>query len=165
LEISPEPGQEVLTGRWTATESWKRLEEILRAPVQLHADSNALPARSVVSLQTALEEWEVTPLRALFTAKVRELDALQVRLHLSVVPLAGQYREVLAAHLIAPDRSRTDPGPRSAPAFSLRALNRDTARHLNLLDTRRTQLASTALQMSENAKPPGAAVVAKPERE
>ena len=151
----------VLTERWTAVESWRRLEEILRAPVRVHADSNALPARGATTIQTALAEWDAASLSTLMTAKVRELEALRFRLNFSVVRMADEYRLVLSSHLNELDRSRTEIRRRTEPPFSVRSLNRDTSRKLDVLDNRRRQEAALQ-EAAAGLKPAETPVAVRP---
>jgi hypothetical protein len=148
----------VLTERWNKAESYERLAETLRASVQIHADSNALPRRAAMPLQTALAEWNLPAARALLTAKARDLEALRFRLELSLVRLADEYRMVLLSHLDALDRPRSDDHWRAAPASSVRSLNRETARKLDALDARRRELETELREAATVADPASATV-------
>jgi hypothetical protein len=126
-----------VTEHWSEAESWMRLDEVLLASVQIHAVSNALPARSTVTLQSALQEWPAAAQRALLAVKIQELGSIRLRLATNAVPLADQYRLVLESHVRIMDNPEAGL-PRSAVLRpTLRSLARATARKLDVLDAER----------------------------
>ena len=98
LQIAHFTGRE-LTQTWPPDESWKKLDELVRSAVQVHVGTNDMPLQAEVKLQTIILEWDFQRQAQTFKAKVRELDALGLRLAPDMVPLAAQYRQALADYV------------------------------------------------------------------
>ena len=138
-----------LTQAMSAGESWAKLNELLRSPVQVRTGTNDLPVRSEVPLQTIVREWDRGLQYPTLERKVQELQAFQLRASPEAALLAEDYRQLLAAYL--PERAKLAganpqklPKPRRDPD--------ETARALNLLDQRRANFstAATPAKISQN---------------
>jgi hypothetical protein len=88
-----------LTQTWAAEESWRKLDEALRIPVEIRAQTNDLPLLGETTLQTIVRDWAPQPRVQALQAKLDELQMLRVRLLPEMVPLLDGYRRVLSQFL------------------------------------------------------------------
>jgi hypothetical protein len=131
-------------------DSWRTLQETLDVPVQIHLETNRLPAAAVITLQEVIMQWE--PAREVPTLQkiAAQLMALHARLTPDLVPLADRYRVTLDGYL----RSRQSP-PRSFGKVNLDAmaeLKRKVCRELTLLDSQREALRPKILNDRKSAE-------------
>lgn len=134
-----------LTGRdahelWTLEESWRKLDEILRAPVEVRRATNDLPARAEVPLQAVIREWDSARQIPLLKSKLRDLELARLRVAPELAGLVEEYHQVLVKltrRLEQPDLvlpvAKIDP-PRLKPP------TRDTLKQLDELDARRNAM-------------------------
>jgi len=130
-----------LTEALSTGESWAKLDELLRAPVEVRTSTNALPAHSDVTLQTVLREWDRRPQYSVLQRKAQELQGFQLRAAPEAALLAEDYRQLLMAYLPEMEKLATAnpqklPRPRRNPE--------ETARALNFLDQRRASFSAAA---------------------
>jgi hypothetical protein len=126
---------------WPFEESWHRLTAALVHSVDVFANTNELPARATVNLQTILRDWKPAEQRVALRQKAGELDALRLRLAPELVPLNQQYRQVIELAL-----KQGEPQP-AAGRLEIRRSNtaisraqRELIRQLDLLDARLAKL-------------------------
>ncbi|HWW01625.1 MAG TPA: hypothetical protein VNZ64_18145 [Candidatus Acidoferrum sp.] len=103
LQVLHFTGRE-LTQTWPPDESWQKLDEVVRSAVQVHVGTNDLPLQAEVKLQTIIRQWDSSRQTQTLQEKIRELDALRLRVAPEVAPLTAQYRQVLATYLQIRDR-------------------------------------------------------------
>ena len=118
---------------WPAQESWQKLDEVIRSPVQVRVDTNAMPLRTAVSLQTMIQEWELPRQMRALQDKLQELELLRPRVAPGLVPLVLDYYRVLSAYL-----QGVGTGARKKPATQ--QLIGQTLMQLDALDFQRAAL-------------------------
>ena len=126
-----------LTQTWTAADSWKKLDEIIRQASEVRTKPNELPERKEMSLQTLIRDLSTIQQRPVLQRKLRELGALRLRVSQDLVQLVDDYRAVLQSYLAK--NTSTNPYYFSKGKM-LRAssdrLARDTIKQLDKLDLR-----------------------------
>jgi hypothetical protein len=159
-----------LTAPKSAQECWRKLQEALDVPVEVHLDKGRMPAEARLTLQEAVMQWESAPLRSAIERTVRDLQDLQLfafrcdvnldaagvtrarlssaqnaaasqwRVEAEFSPLVGRYLTVLISYL-----KQTEPGVVASAMGkphppSYFLLKKDLARQLNTLDRERMEL-------------------------
>jgi len=87
------------TQRWTAAESWSKLDQALRLPVDIRRSLGDLPARADVTLQAVIRQWNLAQQTTILEAKVRELDLTRRRIAPEFMALTEDYRQALTKYL------------------------------------------------------------------
>jgi len=95
-----------LTQTWPLDESLRKLEEIIRFPVEVRGGPNELPLRAQITLQTIIRQWDRPRQTQALQSKVRELEPLRLRVARELVMLVEGYRETLETYLQALDKNR-----------------------------------------------------------
>jgi len=85
--------------RWNVAASWTRLTELLSVPVEFRSNSNSLPTRTEISLQSAIRNIDSLQQPAVLQIKLRDLELAQFRLAPPLATLADGYRGALANYL------------------------------------------------------------------
>jgi len=85
--------------RWTPAVSREKLDEILSVPVEVWTASNTLPARTEVSLQAVIRNFEPSRQTAILQIKLRDLQLAQLRMAAPLAVLTDQYRQAVAGYL------------------------------------------------------------------
>ena len=136
LQVAYLGGRDLLHA-WPPAESWRKLEEVIRVPVQVRASTNDLSAvRESVSLQTVVHDWPRLRQTPVLRARLQQLELLCQRVAPEVLPLAEDYRRVLAHFLTERDKQGAvvTRGPNVRPG--LVQLISLTVRQLDALDAR-----------------------------
>jgi hypothetical protein len=89
---------------WSPEESWRKLDEVLRTPVEVRHARNELPGRAEIPLAAVIREWDFIRQKQTLRAKLRGLDFVQPRVSQNLVALLDDYRRWLAAYLDKRDR-------------------------------------------------------------
>jgi len=125
-----------LAQTWAADESWEKLDQLLRAPVQVRSATNELPLLGEVTLQSIIRDWDHDRQTEALQSKLRELELLRLRLAPACAPLADEYYKSISLYLQNCDKSGFP--------FHKTATRRNAAeaavRQLDALDTRRQAL-------------------------
>ena len=122
-------------------ESWQRLDELLRVPVEVRRAPSELPSSGTVSLQVVLREWNQLRQTPALQTKLRELEHARLPTSPELGRLMEDYHQALSSFL----RRRDQVGliltatTRDTNA-KLRNLIGETVRQLNALDARRLAL-------------------------
>lgn len=137
---------------WSEEQSWIKLDEALRTPVEVRSERNALPNRSELSLAAVIRDWDFISQERTLRAKQHELELLRLRVSQNLVQLVDDYRIWLARYLER--RSQAGmllPGSKiTAPGAKL--VMKDTLREFADLEARRAALRL----VPENAAEPAA---------
>jgi hypothetical protein len=130
-----------LTQTWTVDESWKKLDGVLRAPIEVRTRVGDLPMRAEVTLQTIIREWDVQQQTQFLANKMTELDTARLRISQDLILLVDDYRQVVGGYLEKrrSSRSLTFMVKRRTDA-SLDAVALEAIRNLDVLDARREAL-------------------------
>lgn len=122
---------------WSSEESWSKLDEILRTPVDVRQARNELPGRAEISLAAVIREWDFIRQGQTLRAKLRGLDFVRPRVSQDLVALVDDYRRWLTAYL----DKRGHPGmilPASKIASpSAKSIVREALKQLSELESRR----------------------------
>ncbi len=147
---------------WSSDDSWRKLDEVIRPPVQVRMAVDEIPLRTEVTLQTIIREWDNVRQSQVFAEKLGQLQMLRAHVsrdltpvvdprdpekieHLrpgprDLLPLVEAYRQVLENYM--QNRSKTGSGrvlngmalPRAHQAEA------EALRELDALDARREEL-------------------------
>ena len=139
VEISHFTGRE-LAQTWTSAESWRKLDAIIRAPVQVHTGGGTEPLRTEVSMQTLLRDSNGLEQAKFFSRQLDSLNSLRLRASQDLVGLVDGYRQAIGTFL---ERQKiTNPFLRVRKFHEL-AVNRaakDLILRLDALETKRQVL-------------------------
>jgi hypothetical protein len=86
---------------WSPAEAWRKMEEILYAPMQMQMRRDESPHTAPVALQTVIKDWPFEEQVNLLKAKVVQLQTARVRLPATFAPLSDSYRVVIEKYLQA----------------------------------------------------------------
>jgi len=126
--------------RWTPAVSRDKLDEILSVPVEVWTASNSLPARTEVSLQAVIRNFESPRQESILQTKLRDLELAQLRMAAPLAVLTDDYRRAIAGYL-GQDR---EPQPRwSKHPLPQKTGARATLKKLDYLDARRQIIESS----------------------
>lgn len=131
-------------GRSAREVSLRRLEEILSATALLPLSTNELPARSAMSLQAVIAEWDFSRQRPALEAKLAQLQLLRSRVHPDVLPLVDEYYWCLFQYLDRRARAGYAPATRHPVNTPAKVIEQATLRRLDELDTQRRALGQQA---------------------
>ena len=125
-----------LAQTWTVEESWQKLDQLLRAPVQVRTATNDLPLRTEVTLQSIIGEWDYDRQTQALKNKLHEMDLLRLRLAQEMIPLLDDYRQSLSLYL----QNRDKGGFLVQKSTTRQHAAGEAVRQLNALDARRQSL-------------------------
>jgi len=97
--------RDVLAQTWPFEESWRKFDQALHTPVEIHTGTNDLPLQSSVTLQTVIRGRDNPRQGQTVRQKIQELELLRSRLASEFVSLVDNYCQVLQAYSHAQDRS------------------------------------------------------------
>jgi hypothetical protein len=125
---------------WTAEESAQKLDALLDTAVAVRATAGELPARTDVSLQVVIREWD-TP-RQLTTLQTKLNDLAQVRRRVApaFIPLVNDYATTLDDYMKKRKRSSATFSDFSSLPPSIQKIALETIGLLDALDARRATL-------------------------
>jgi hypothetical protein len=125
---------------WSPEESWRKLDEVLRTPVEVRHARNELPGRAEISLAAVIREWDFTRQKQTLRAKLRGLDFVRPRVSQDLAALADDYRRWLAAYLEKRDHPEMISfAPKIAPPGG-KSIVREALKQLSELESRREAL-------------------------
>ena len=125
---------------WPHHVSLEKLDQILRYPAQARGDTNELPARSEMSLQSVIRDLDFGRQRLFLNKTVNQLEALRSRVSTQLIPLLDQYHHVLDAYLQARGQDGFALEHRGQHTVSLKLLVQDVIGRLNALEQQRDEL-------------------------
>jgi hypothetical protein len=130
-----------------------RLDEAVRIPTQVRADTNSLPASGSVSLQTVLAEWSGARQRAALQAAIQQLARVRLNAPPPVARVVDGYLEVLdkAGRRQATGGLGRLPATRATEGASTA---RDLLRRLEALDAERAALHALRHQAARSSQAP-----------
>jgi hypothetical protein len=125
---------------WSSGQSWLKLDEILRAPVEVRHARNELPDHAEVSLATVIRDWDFVRQTQMLRAKLQSLQLVRLRVSQDLVALVDDYRQWLLTYLERRDQAgMTLPGSKVAsPGAKL--VVRDALKQFSELERRRASL-------------------------
>jgi len=138
LQLAALTGRD-LTQQWAMDESWRKLDEIIHARVQVRTSAFELPLRTVVSLQTVIREWDGTRQSEVIREKLQALIVLRRRVSQELIPLLDDYRAVIQNYWDRRGPSKLLSMRARQGGFHDKAAD-EAVRQLDTLDARRTAL-------------------------
>ncbi|HZM03404.1 MAG TPA: hypothetical protein VFC44_10290 [Candidatus Saccharimonadales bacterium] len=132
-------GGDVMTP-WTAEQCWRKLQEALDVPAQVHLDSAHLPTRAHMTLQEIITEWDPGDVQHALERTVQELEVLRWRGAPAVRPLVQQYMAALDNYLRKSRLDKQLASVKKIPTYHQRAMQKEAVRELDGLDKRRASL-------------------------
>jgi hypothetical protein len=84
---------------WPSLEGRRRLLECVQVPVQVRAETNALPGHTDLKLQTVLREWSFEKQKPVLESRLAELEVLRLHLTPPLALCAVEYRKILMDYL------------------------------------------------------------------
>jgi hypothetical protein len=125
---------------WPSDESWKKLDEVIRPPVQVRTTANELPLRTEVTLQTIIRQWDFPRQTRIIQAKLQQLVLVRLRASQDVVLLVDEYRQVLEQYLKNRNKGRFARLLAGITSPGVERIIQDSIRDLDRLDARREEL-------------------------
>ena len=123
---------------WPLEESWRKLDQSIRLPVQVRTITNELPLHSEITLQTIIREWDQAHQTETLRSRLVELEMLRLQMAPSLVPLVDEYRQVVQTYLKNRDQSSILLTFRRKAG--LRRVTEEAIKQLDALDARREAL-------------------------
>jgi hypothetical protein len=134
---------------WAKETSLQKLDQALRASIQVRTVTNELPLHAEAVLQNVVRDWDPATQGPILQGKIGELGLLYFNASPEIAPLVEGYRQTLADYL----RKRDKPGLRLP--FRKQAVQRHniegTVTRLYALDARRQLLLRASLNPSPQA--------------
>ncbi|MEY4387572.1 MAG: hypothetical protein RLY20_2855 [Verrucomicrobiota bacterium] len=100
---------------WTYEESWNKLTAALTETVSVYGTTNELPMHAEVRLQAVVRDWDPAKRDEVLRRKLRELEAIRVRLAPELAGICGEYIQTINSHLGSSPASATTGNTRRAP--------------------------------------------------
>jgi hypothetical protein len=131
-----------LTQAWPTEESWRKLEEAVRLPIQVRTGTNELPIHAQATLQNAIRDYDPEAQTYVLETKLKELELLRFRVAQGVAPMVDSYRQVIKDYLR--DRDRLSFPMRLGKQAARRHAAKEALRQLDALETKRQALSPPA---------------------
>jgi hypothetical protein len=128
---------------WTMEESAQKLEALLQATVAIRAKAGELPARTDVSLQVVLRDWDTPRQLSTVQAKLSELAQARRRVAPPLMTLVNDYATVLDDYLTQRTRSSATFSSFFSLSPSVQKVTAEAMQRLDALDTRRALIIAT----------------------
>lgn len=138
------------TQMWSWELSLQKLTEALHATASLPLQTNELPARAEVPLQTIVAEWDFARQKPALEAKLQQLQLLRANGHPAWIELVDSYLLCLLEYVDQRGSAGYAPASRLHPPANPKLLAQETVRRLDALDARRAALAQQGLPASFN---------------
>ena len=98
VQVSHFTGRE-LEQTWSSAESWKKLDAIIHAPVQVRTGGGEQPLRTEVDMQALLRDANGLEQSRFCRQKLDSLDSLRLRASPELVRLVDDYRQAINTYL------------------------------------------------------------------
>ena len=139
VQVSNFTGRE-LEHTWSYAESWRKLDDLIHAPVRVHTGAGEEPLRTEVNLQTILQLSNGIEQAGVFRQKLNSLDSLRLRASQELVGLVDDYRRAIGNYL--QKQASTNPFLpfRKWHGLVVNRAARELTRQLDALEARREAL-------------------------
>ena len=127
---------------WTVETSRARLDEILRVPMEVRAESNSLPVVMETSLQSVIRNLEPARQREILSSRLHALELAQLRVARPYASLTAEYGRVIRSYLGGRPVNQHQIGRMTAAQAKPGAAS--TIKKLDALDVQRQNLSFTA---------------------
>jgi len=135
---------------WTPAESTQKLAALLHTPVAVRAAAGELPARTEVSLQVIIREWDTPRQLATLPGKLNELALARRRVAPQFIALVNDYATVLDEYIQQRKRSAATFGNFFTLTPSIKKVAQQTLQQLDALDARRAQISIQTNPLATN---------------
>lgn len=125
---------------WSPEESWSKLDEILRTPVQVRHSRNELPGRAEISLATVIREWDFIRQSQTLRAKLLALNLVRQRVSQDLAALVDDYRRLLTVYLQKRDQAGLILPGSKLPSPGAKSVMREVLKQLSELESQREAL-------------------------
>lgn len=122
---------------WSPEESWRKLDEILRIPVEVRHTRDELPGRAEISLATVIREWDFVRQRQTLRAKLRELEFIRLRASQDLAALVNDYHRWLGDYLDKRDHAGMTLSASKITSSGAKNIVREALKQLGELESRR----------------------------
>jgi len=129
-----------LAQTWPDEESWWKLDEIIRPPVEVRTSADELPLHTQVTLQAIIKDWELGRQNEVLQEKARQLVMLRLRVSPELAGLVEDYQRTLETYLQRRNNEIIVPMGKSAFDSQFDLVARDAIKQLNALEARRQEL-------------------------
>lgn len=129
-----------LENMWSTEDSIKKLDEVVRPPVQIRLAADELPMQSEVSLQLIIQEWDFVRQTQILQNKIQQLNLLRHRVSPETVALTDGYRKVIEFYLKKRDKAGFSRTARRQSTPGLDKVAQQTVSELDLMDAERELL-------------------------
>jgi hypothetical protein len=133
----------------SAENCWKKLQDALDVPVQVHFGADNLPAEARITLQEVITQWSPADATPAIDRVLTELKYLHYRASPEIKPLVDSYLRVLVGYLVTDRPSLEWTLGKNHPSAS-KLLKSETVDQLDALDKHRSSLRP---QMTASRKP------------
>lgn len=124
---------------WTSEESFRKLDEVLRAAVAIRHAPGEMPARADVTLQAIIREWDTLRQLTTFRSKLRELDMTRLRVSPEYTALTDDYLRVVKQYVHQRESTSAFSSSLAAMSGGQRKAALETIRALDALDVIRQE--------------------------
>ena len=121
-------------------DSWQKLDEIVHPIVEVRSTVNETPARTQVTLQSVIREWNTLRQISFLKEKSQQLMLLRLRVSQDLIFLVDDYRRTIDGYVKRREGGSSNIGGRTIYAPRLDDIGRDAIRTLDVLEARRQQL-------------------------
>ena len=135
---------------WSLEESWQKLDQTVRAAVQVRTGANELPLHADVTLQRIICEWDTVRQTQALNNTLRELGLLRLRIAQEFVGLVQDYCQALETYLQQRDHTGSVLSTKTA---SRRRAIAGAVQQLDALDARRQALRPAPKPVAESQTP------------
>lgn len=125
---------------WTGEQCWRKLQDALDVPVEVHLDPSRLPTEARLTLQEIITEWDGADVQRALQRTLQDLQLLHWRGGREVRPLVDQYLTILTTYSSENQAALRLAAVKKNPPHHLRVLQKETVKNLNALDQKRESL-------------------------
>ncbi|MDB6125182.1 MAG: hypothetical protein JWQ71_4175 [Pedosphaera sp.] len=129
-----------LSHAWPSAESFKKLDEVIRPPVEVRTAADQLPMRTEVTLQAIIRDWDFTRQAKILNTKLQQLALLRNQVSQEAVSLVDAYRKTVESYLKNRNKAGFARLTRATSTPGLDKLAQQTLKELDALDLRREEL-------------------------
>ncbi len=140
--------------KWPGATSLERLDDILRAAVEVRTVTNALPANQEMNLQTLIQQVDFAHQRTVLKNAIAQLQVLEWSVPPDMLRLIYDYHKTLLNYLQKREQAANGGNSRDAASVTFKPLVRETVAQLDLLDVLRQDFKKYGLKTPENAQTP-----------
>jgi hypothetical protein len=128
---------------WTAEESAQKLEALMHTAVAVRTTAGEMPARTDVSLQVVIREWDTPRQLATLQARLNDLAQARRRVAPAYITLVNDYATTLDDYMKKRKRSSATFSDFNSLPPSIQKIALEAIEQLDILDARRAALGTS----------------------